>query len=385
MNKILIPILAVMLVVAAAAPALAVSPSTYTFQMAARMLTDIGWQQKSQELTNNGSDDVGSWFLNLPGHSYLRARFFSVDKNVGGRVEIGLKSIDASATVSLRYAYGYWRVGRCRILAGQTDNWFGATSYAPKQYLGLQENSHLLMFGWGYLWPGRVPQVQLTYDTDKWGVQFALEGPRQNDNYFDDGGLTDTTYIFPRASLTMMFRYRGLVTNPGFSFVHHKYEAGDTGAFDDAYNTWAVVLPIKFTTGPFTVKFQGHYGVNFATEYPFYSSTWTRPYRSGITSGDVEDTTIYGGMLAGEYSLGKLMITAGMGYENASNDAWSGKNGYSKDENVRMGAFIAVPYQFTQNFGVHPEFSYYSYGDNPKTGKDMGNEWLLGVQFRFVF
>ncbi len=385
MNKLLIPILAVMLVVAAAAPALAVSPSTYTFQMAARMLTDIGWQQKSQELTNNGSDDVGSWFLNLPGHSYLRARFYSVDKNVGGRIELGLKSIDASATVSLRYAYGYWRVGRCRILAGQTDNWFGSTAYAAKQYLGLQENSHLLLFGWGYLWSGRVPQVQFTYESDVWGLQFALEGPRQNDNYFDSSASTDSTYIFPRASLTMMFKYRGMMTSPGFSFVHHKYEAGDSGAFDDAYNTWAFVLPIKFTTGPFTVKFHGHYGVNFATEYPFYSSTWTRPYRSGITNGDVEDTTIFGGMLAGEYSLGKLMITAGVGYENASNDAWSGKNGYSKDETVRLGAFVATPYQFTKNFGVHPEFGYYSHGDNPKTGEDLGNEWLLGVQFRFVF
>ena len=385
MRKLFTIALAVLLTVAVAAPALAVSPSSYTFQMAARMLTDIGWHQKSQEMTNNGSDDVGSWFLNLAGHSYLRARFFSVDKNVGGRIEIGLKSQDASATTSLRYAYGYWRVGKCRILAGQTDNWFGSTAYAPKQYLGLNENSHLLMFGWGAIWPGRVPQVQLTYDTDKWGIQVALEGPRQNDNYFDTTNSTDTSYIFPRASVTLMFKYSGFMTNPGFSFVNHKYEAGDTGAFDDAYNTWALNLPIKYTIGAFTLKFQGHYGVNFATEYPFYSTTWARPYRSEITSGEVEDTTIFGGMLAGEYTMGKLMITGGVGYENASNDAWSGKNGFSKDETVRMSAFIAAPYQFTKNFGIHPEFAYYSHGDNPRTGEDMGNEWLLGLQFRFVF
>ncbi|MCB2228872.1 MAG: hypothetical protein KQH53_19515 [Desulfarculaceae bacterium] len=385
MNKLFTLALAAMLVVAAAVPALAVDPSTYTFEMAARMLTDIGWQQKSQELTNNGSDDVGSWFLNLPGHSYLRARFFSVDKNVGGRIELGLKSIDASATVSLRYAYAYWRVGKCRILAGQTDNWFGSTAYAPKQYLGLQENSHLLMFGWGYLWPGRVPQVQLTYDTNKWGVQFALEGPRQNDNYYDSEDTTDTVYLFPRASLTFMYKHGGFMTNPGFSFVQHRYEAGNSGAFDDPYNTWAVVLPIKYSIGAFTAKFQGHYGMNFATEYPFYSATWTKPYRAEITSGEIEDTAILGGMLSGEYTIGKLMLIGGVGYENFSNDAWSGKNGFSKDENVRMSAFVATPYQFTKNFGIHPELAYYSYGDSPKTGEDLGNEWLLGVQFRFVF
>ncbi|MCB2228870.1 MAG: hypothetical protein KQH53_19505 [Desulfarculaceae bacterium] len=385
MKKWLILTLAVMLGLAAASPAWAVDTSTYTFELQARMLTDIGWWNKSQELTNNGSDDVGTWFLTLPGHSYLQARFYSVDKNVGGRIELGLKSVQPDATVSLRYAYAYWRVGNCRILAGQTDNWFGSLAYHIRQYVGLEENAHLLMFGWGFLWPHRVPQVQFTYNTDKWGIQFALEEPRQKTNLFDAGGTTDAAFMFPRASLTLMFRYGGFMTHPGFNFVNHKYESGSTGAFDDSYNTWAFVLPIKYTIGAFTLKFQGHYGINFATEYPFFPVDLTQPYRNGIDTGGIDDTTIYGGVLAGEYQIGKIMVTGGVGYENFSNDAWSGKNGYSKDENVRLGAFIAVPYQFTKNFGVHPEFSYYSYGDDPKTGNGMGNEWLLGVQFRFVF
>ena len=383
MNKIIIIAIAAMAMLAVSVPALAVSPSTYTFQMAARMLTDVGWWNRSEELTTNGSSSVGTWFLNMPGHSYLRARFYSVDKNVGGRIEIGLKSLQPNATVSLRYAYGYWRVGNCRILAGQTDNWFGTLAYHARQYIGLNENTHLIMLGWGFLWPTRVPQVQFTYNTAKWGIQFALEEPRQKSNYFGSG--TDSTFKFPRASVTMMFKLGGFMTHPGFSFVQHSYEGGNSGAFDDSYNTWAIVLPVKFTTGPFTLKFQGHYGVNFATEYFYVPSTWARPYRSGITNGDIEDTKIYGGMLAGEYKIGKLMVTGGVGYENFSNDAWSGKNGYSKDENVRTSAFIALPYQFTKNFGIHPEFAYYSYGDNPQTGNDIGNEWLLGVQFRFVF
>jgi hypothetical protein len=383
MKKFMIIAVAAMAMLAVSVPALAVSPSTYTFQVGSRMLTDIGWQQKSEELTTNGSDDVGTWFLNMPGHSYLRARFYSVDKNVGGRIELGLKSLQPTASVSLRYAYGYWRVGNCRILAGQTDNWFGSLAYHVRQYVGLNENAHLLLFAWGFLWPHRVPQVQFVYNTSKWGIQFALEEPRQKSNYFATG--TDTSFIFPRASVTLMFKFGGFMTHPGFSFVHHKYEAGTSGSFDDSYNTWAFVLPIKYSMGPFTLKFQGHYGINFATEYPFYPTTYTQPYRKGITTGDIEDTTIWGGVLAGEYKIGKIMITGGVGYENFSNDAWSGANGYSKDENTRVGAFIAVPYQFTKNFGVHPEFSYYSYGDDPSTGDDLGNEWLLGVQFRFVF
>ena len=376
MKRLIVMAVAAMMALSVAVPALAVEPSSYTFEMAARMLTDIGWQQKSQELTKNGSSDVGSWFVNMPGHSYLQGRFYSVDKNVGGRIELGLTSLQPDATVSLRYAYGYWRVGNCRILAGQTDNWFGSLAYHIMQYVGLNENSHLLMFGWGFLWPHRVPQVQFTYNTEQWGVQFALEEPR-NKGTWGGASNVDVSFKMPRMTLTFMFKYGAFMTHPGVLYVKHSYEAGNTGASDEDWDTLAFVLPIKFTVGAFTLKFQGHYGKNFATEIPFYPTTWTSPILSG---SDVEDTIIWGGVLAGEYKIGKLMVTGGFGYENFSNDKWT------NDDNItRWGAFIAVPYQFTKNFGIHPEFSYYKYGDNPNTGSDMGNEWLLGVQFRFVF
>ncbi|MCB2191244.1 MAG: porin [Deltaproteobacteria bacterium] len=382
MKRLVIIALAAAMALSVAVPALAVSPSTYTFEMAARMLTDIGWQNKSQELTKNQSEDVGSWFVNMPGHSYLRARFYSVDKNVGGRIELGLKSLQPEASVSLRYAYGYWRVGRCRILAGQTDNWFGSLAYHVRQYVGLNENAHLLMFGWGFLWPHRVPQVQFTYNTDKWGIQFAVEEPRSSSSTYYGAANTGTDYYYnvPRLSLTAMFKFGGFMTHPGISYVNHQYEAGNTGQPDHDWATWAIVLPIKFTTGPFTVKFQGHWGQNFGTEYPFYPS-YTRATLNAAGT-DVSDTDIYGGVIAGEYKIGKIMITAGFGYENFQNDQWS--TGGGDDTIERWGAFIAVPYQFTKNFGIHPEFSYYDYDKNP-SGTDGGNEWLLGVQFRFVF
>ena len=380
MRRIIGFLMVILSVIALAIPALAVSPSTYSFTLAGRMLTDIGWKQQSKELTNNGSSDVGTWFLNMPGHSWLRARFYSIDKTTGGRIELGLKALEPAATVSLRYAYGYWRVGKCRLLAGLTDNHFGALAYSPRQWVGLNEG-HLLLFAWGYLWPHRTPQVQFTYREKSWDLQIALEEPRNKTNWFATG--TDTTFKFPRASMTFTFKGKSIMAGPGVSFVQHSYEGG--GAFDDSYNTWAIVLPIKYTIGAFTLKFQGHYGVNFAGEYNKYPSTWTRPYRQDITSGSVEDTTIYGGYLAGEYKIGNFSLYGGFGYENFSNDAWSGKNGYSKDENVRWAAFIALPYQFTKNFGIHPELAYYSYGDSPATGESLGNEWLLGAQFRFVF
>lgn len=380
--KKFIVIVAALAMLAMAAPAMAdiASPSPQ-FSVGARMLTDIGWWNKSDERTVSGKD-VGTFFVNMPGHSFLRTRYYSADKSVGGRIELGLKSVQPSATVSLRFAYGYWRIGNCRILAGQTDNWFGSLAYHVRQYVGLNEDAHLLLFGWGFLWPHRVPQVQFTYNTAKWGVQFALEEPRQKTNL--SGAGTDSRFNFPRASLTFMFKAGGFMTHPGFNFVQHEYEAGSASVgSDESYNTWAFVLPIKFTAGAFTLKFQGHYGVNFATEYPFFPVALSSPYVKA--GGGYDDTTIYGGVIAGEYKIGKVMLTAGFGGEQFSNDSWKSGNGYEKDENTRYGFFLAVPYQFTKNFGVHPEWSYYSHGDSPATGKDQGNEWLLGVQFRFIF
>jgi len=386
MKKLLIIAVAVMAIFAMSVPAMAAgpSPSSYTFEMAARMLTDIGWDQRSAEQTRNGETSVGSWFVNMPGHSYLQARFYSVDKNVGGRIELGLKSYNGSATTSLRYAYGYWRVGNCRILAGQTDNWFGSLAYHIRQYVGLNEQGHLLMFGWGFLWPGRVPQVQFTYNTEKWGVQFALEQPSSASDTGLEGTVLpavvqDFYYQVPRMSLTFMFKMGAFMTHPGVMWSQHQYEQGDNLGFGENWDTWAFVLPIKYTAGAFTLKFQGHYGQNFWGEIPFYTKDTTAPTVNA--SGEVEDTIIMGGVLAGEYTIGKIMITGGFGYENFQNDQWS-VNG--DDTISRWGAFIAVPYQFTKNFGVHPEFSYYDY-DNNSNGTDAGNEWLLGVQFRFIF
>ena len=64
MKKLLIIAVAAMAIFAMSVPAMAAgpSPSSYTFEMAARMLTDIGWQQQSAEQTRNGETSVGGWF-----------------------------------------------------------------------------------------------------------------------------------------------------------------------------------------------------------------------------------------------------------------------------------------------------------------------------------
>jgi len=377
MKKIMVAMLAVMALAVFTGAALAAESPGSRVIINGRMLTDFGWWNKSKEMTANQKDDVTTSFVNVPGHSYLRARWRTSDAMSGGMVELGLKSLQPEASVSLRYAYGWYKVGNCRILAGQTDNWFGDLAYHPKQYVGLNNNSHLLLFGWGYLWPHRVPQVQFTINTDTWGVQFAVEEPR---NKFSHSGH-DVYFVVPRMSLTGMFKAGGFMTHPGVSYVRHSYE-GIAGDADDQFDTIAFVLPFKYTAGAFTVKFQAHYGKNFYGEYPFYPEL-SQPTHS-LNSLKIQDTFTTGGFLSLEYQIGAVTLIGGVGYEKFENDSWK-RNGWKDDNADRKAYFVAVPYQINKYFGVHPEFSYFDYGDNPETGKDAGNEWMLGMQFRFIF
>lgn len=342
-----------------------------------RILTDFGWWQRSKELTNNQQDDVTSSFVNVPGHSYLRARWRTSDARTGGMVELGLKSQQPDATVKLRYAYGWYKTGNLRILAGQTDNWFGTLAYSPKQYVGSNNDNHLLLLGWGYLWPHRVTQVQLTYEVENWGIQFALEDPRMK--AAPEGADFYTTV--PRATLTGKFKAGGFVTQPGFLFVQHNYEGAPSGE-DDSYDTWAFVLPMMYSHGGLTLKFQFHYGVNLYREIPYYPAL-SEPVMK--QDGEFEDTTTIGGTLSAEYKIGKFTLIGGFGMERFANDEWQGSLGWKEEDTTRLAYFVAVPYQVNRYFGIHPEFSYYDYGDDPETGDDAGNEWMLGMQFRFIF
>ncbi|KMY68198.1 hypothetical protein AAU61_00245 [Desulfocarbo indianensis] len=377
MKKFMVAMLALMMLVAFAGAAFAAESPSSRVIINGRMLTDFGWWNKSKEMTANQKDDVTTSFVNVPGHSYLRARWRTSDAMSGGMVELGLKSLQPDASVSLRYAYGWYKVGNCRILAGQTDNWFGSLQYHPKQYVGLNNNSHLLLFGWGLMWPHRVPQVQFTYSTDAWGLQFAIEEPRAKTS---EAGIDFYTTI-PRLTLTAMFKAGGFQTHPGVLWVNHEYELGNQSSEDDSYATWAFVLPMKFTAGAFTAKLQAHYGVNIATEIPFYPAN-TGPI---WVNGKVYDTQTMGGFVSLEYQIGAVTLVGGFGYENIQNDDWKNKLGYKDDSYTRTAYFVAVPYQINKYFGIHPEFSYFDYGDNPETSKEQGNEWMLGIQFRFIF
>ncbi len=123
------------------------------------------------------------------------------------------------------------------------------------------------------------------------------------------------------------------------------------------------------------------YGINFSQEYTFYPDL-AAPVNK--PSGSLEDTDVLGGFLAAEYKIGSTAIIGAVGYERFQNDAWK-QLGYKDDSSQRLALVAALHIDINNLFSLHPEFGWYDHGDDPKTGESQGKEWVLGVQFSYIF
>lgn len=393
MKKFFVIMLAVAALVAFTAPAFAADEPGPSVVVGGRLLTDVGYNKLSKELTSNKKEDVTTAFVNLASHSYLNAKFTSVDKSTGGFVELGLSSkINNAESVLLRYAYGWWKVGNCKLVAGHDDGWLGSLAFAPKQYLGLAQSAKLLLSNWGYTYSGRHPQARFEWESGMFGFSLAVVQPGAEKVPTIAAGQ-DFYANVPRFDLATKIKAGGFLAMPAFGWSQLKIEGAASGA-DTTVNSWMALLPVKFTAGPFTAKAEIHYGVNSEIEWNGVDGGLrTLPRNTPFigTTGKIEDTKMVGGFVALEYMIIKNWeITVGAGMEKLTNDAWkksvaSGGAGYKNDDYTRKAYFVALPYTVTKNFAIHPEFGYYDYGDNIVDNKDSGNEWLLGLQFRFVF
>lgn len=398
--KKLFAILAVVAVLGLAMPVLAADAPGANVVVGGRILTDFGYQHLSKELTANKKEDVTTAFVNVAGHSYLNAKFTSADKSTGGFIELGLGSkLGNTESVSLRYAYGWWKVGNCRLVAGHDDGWVGTLKHAPKQYFGLTQSGKLLLSNWGYIYSGRHPQARFEWMKDNMGFSLAVVQPLSELLPSQSGGLVTGSTAFPTSSdvyatvprfdLAAQFTFGGLWVGPGFGWSQFKIEKGANAMKDDTITSFIAILPVKFTVGPFTAKAEVHWGQNNEYEWNGVNSGLKDLPRSVAyrkADGSIEDTRNVGGFLALEYKLTTdLEVTAGYGIEMLNNDAWKKDAGFKNDDYRRQGMFLALPYTVTKNFSIHPEFNYFNYGDAVTNNADSGNEWMLGLQFRFVF
>lgn len=398
MKKLFIAIVAVAALVAFAVPAMAAG------SIHVRALLDFGYKSTNGDRTVSGDTITGA-FVQVPGHSYLRGLWMSDDKKVGAHAELGLNSAAFNGTGStLRYLYGWYKVGNCKLVAGHTDSTFGSLAYHMPQYVGFGDMK-LLLIDWGFVYSGRRPTVRFEWNSGAFGFSASLSAPNAamvsvsaiptglNDVAVNAAGQivpgpaqtqpvqADLYTIFPMVDLVVSFKAGGFMTSPGlrWSTLKAKYAAGAPN-YPDTVTSWMLQLPVKFTSGAFTVLGQFFYGQN--TSYITAALAGASSV-AGLNASrtDVQNTTTYGGSLGGTFKTGALKVMAGIGYVRDTNDLWDAA---ANDYTSRMALFLGARYSITKNFYINPELSYWNYGDST-AGTSLGTEWLLGVQFGFIF
>ena len=425
MKKYFAILVAVVALVATTAPAWAQAEAPgASFTVIGRLWTDFGYQYKSEELATNHyafdmkgrlRDSYTSNFVQLNANSYFGAKWTSGDKSTGAHAELYVQSGQVGApskeAVGLRYAYGWWKAGKCKIVAGHTDGVFGSLFAAPGQMLGTNQSSKVLLLRWGYLYSGRYPQVRFEYTSPVGLLSIALgqAGAEQVPGLqvLTVGGATVGTsqayFALPRADLAWAIRLGSFMAIPGFSISQMKYDGVSSGR-DDTVVNWVVQVPLSWSSAGFGVKAQAYYGQNIDCEWgqvgttAFSGSGFAMPQPQAIpvwdSNGKVEDSMQWGATLELSYTVGQWKPLLGFGYVYTNNDNWK-KAGYREDNFSRWSAFAAINYRINKYFTVQPEVAYFNYGDvmhqkyTDLTGKtqssDYGTEWLFGVVFLFVF
>jgi hypothetical protein len=380
MKKLFILSLAAAFVVALSMPAWAWVGADQV-QFGARINQEIGWQSKSKEQTVNGEDDINRSYLKTNSNSYLRLKFMSKDKSQGAMVELGVGSGSAlgSNTISTRHAYGWYKVGNCTLTVGHTDNWVGNTFWGAQKLQAETHSGDIL--GWGKAWAPRRAQVQLKYAAGKMAtLMFALARPAKDGTPTNasTAGM-DKYYQIPQLEVAVQLKGKTWAVIPSAVWYQARFDKTPSG-YDDTVTSWGLILPFNVAFGAFSVMGEIHYGQN-------PNNIWSG-YGEGTAymkaSGSVEDSKNVGGFLQLGYKVGKSTIHVGAGMESFTNDAWKSDAGYKDDNVTRKMYWISVPTKIGQNLWLYPEFDYYDYDQN-LNDVDKGNEWVLGLLFRFLF
>lgn len=391
MKKLLTIVVAMMALVAfaGAAWAQATEPG-HSAVLGGRIWTDFGYQNLSKELTINQKNDVTSAFLQLSGHSYLRGTWASADKTTGAHIELNVAAKDDDVEiVGLRYAYGWWKFGNCQLIAGQTDGWLGSLAYMPRITFGVNQSGKTGLANWGFIYSGRSPQMRLEWRSGNFGFSVAAVQPGAEKKILPSG-TADIYANVPRFDIAAEFKAGGFMATPAFGWSQMNYQ-GAASDGDNIYRSYIFILPLKYAMGPFTAKMQIHTGANTEAEYSGELLDNMKPAPKILpvspSPNKLYETKECGGVVALEYALGALTVTGGYGQVNIQNESWKtiSANTLKVDSYDRKALFVALPFSVTKNLTVSPEFQYYMYGESPLSNKDMGNEWLLGLQFKFLF
>ncbi|MDR1397429.1 MAG: hypothetical protein LBJ14_06825 [Desulfarculales bacterium] len=421
MRKFLAAFLMAILALAGTTPVPAADAPGYGVTVGGRIRSDMGWQflGEHNRFGNNSDSSIANFFATVNTDSYLRATFSSADKNTGAHIELGLGGFTnrdnagnaADNPVSLRIAYGWWKVASCRLLVGQFPGRLG-DRILPGNNLGNGKSGKSDLKGFGFIGGTRNPKVALQMDVnDNFSFELALgqAGAEVSSFGMYPGpvtGVSSTDSYLPRLELVLDFNFDNFLIAPSAGISYQKATLGDAfSAVDDNTLSYIFILPLKYQNGPFSLVFNAFYGQNTDTDWNGENGTsWATPPGGGgrfyggqpgvlpvLSGNQVEDTKYWGLGLGLAYNFtDTLGVKVGGGLANISNDAWELAGVDSNDSYTRWGAFISFPYKVSANFTISPELAYFDYGSRVGVNlagidDDAGHEVLAGVHFQFLF
>jgi hypothetical protein len=413
MRKLFVLALAVVLAVAFAVPAMA-----YQVKIGARVDTDIGyiWQSGTSYGANDSRmPDLTTFYIGMPVTNYLRVVWTSNDKSTGAFIELGIRAGGpwaghGASAVGLRYMYGWYKFGRCKLVIGHTDNLLASLAYAPYQWFGLAAIGSftgqlgmmapiVLYIGHGKQYSGRFVQIALYYDVGPWTFMVALGQPSNANNAGVAGIQNVANNMFPRFDFVVKYKGKFIGLAPGFSIYMAEREAIEGASLqDDRILSYLLVLPFRISFGNFRVKGELAYGMNWVAANYFGSQVVLNRavYWGGnndAVQDKVEDTYMLSACLGVEYFMGRVSLHLGGGWHRSSNASNDQNGTWRHGQNVRYGFNFAVRYRVNKHFVIAPEISYWFYGWNPLFDvgagnamfADMGSAWLAGISFQIRF
>lgn len=371
-------LIAVLLVLLFAAPAMAAEWSFFGSQRMATFYVDRDYGDFNRQGVLDGPGDDDDWGLqwNFQGNSRVGARV-KADK-VGGFIELALTATNGGdggdGGVNTRRAFGTWKFA---------DN---ATLKVGKDYSPVTEfisgqvfDSDAGLLGIGNFYGRRPSMLGLNIGALELAlITNALNVP--GGSGINPAG-SDLDWNIPKMEAAYTLKMDAFYLRPFAGFQYFKVSE-DTSALDDDLDIYSYVLGLggMANIGAFRIGGQFSWGVNWA------NAGWASGRNASLSSSailrgdsDVDDSTSMMAMLvAGLKFSDTVNFEVGAGYRSDEPDV-SGT-----DEDESWEAYGQVVLTLAPGVFLVPELGYIDFMDDT-AGNDQGSQFYAGAKWQINF
>jgi hypothetical protein len=373
-------LIAVLVVLLFAAPALAADWSFYGSQRVGTWYTEREYPGNSNAYGSNSDAATQMYFQ---GNSRLGAKV-KADK-VTGQIELALGSggDGGDTAVSTRRAYGVWKVSDFtsfkvgKDYSPTTDfisnQWFNADAdlLGDGNFYGRRPAGLTLILG-NFELAALVPSFGADLNTTANGINGAT-------------GATDPDSYIPRFEASYMAKLGAGYLKPFGGFQYYTVKQGGSAVLTDEVDVWSYVAGVSssWNIGAFSIGGQLSYGANQGNVQGWSTGSQARSVASAYLANgdDIRDVyTLQALLVAGLKFTDTLRFEVGAGYRSDNAD---GAPGFSQNDEL-WAAYVQALITMAPGVYLCPEVGYYDYMDGVN-GDSQGYQWYVGAKWQIDF